>query len=325
MAARDRLNRAAPDPELSQALGGWCDWLTHERRMSPATLDAYQRDVAQCLEFLTDHHGETPTLDRLSGLTPGDIRAWLAWRVGRKTSHAANGRALSSLKSLARWLSRNSRARLDALAAIRTPRRRESLPRALSPTEAVRVTALAGNPGTAASQGDTPPWVDARDQAVLLLLYGCGLRIGEALGLARRIAPLGDSLAVTGKGGKDRLVPVLPVVAEAVAHYLRQCPWPLPPDGPLFVGLRGHRLQAAVIQKRMRSLRSDLGLPGNATPHALRHSFATHLLASGGDLRTIQELLGHASLSTTQRYTALDTGKLLEIYRKTHPSARAGS
>lgn len=198
---------------------------------------------------------------------------------------------------------------------LRTPRLPHGIPKALAEDEACDAIA-------AIEDADTAPWVGKRDRAMFTLLYGCGLRIGEALSLDRHQAPRGDTMAVTGKGNKQRLVPVLPAVAEAIADYLAACPHPLKPDDPLFVGVRGGRLQAGIVQRRMRDLRRELGLPETATPHALRHSFATHLLAGGGDLRTIQELLGHASLSTTQRYTAVDGGRLAAVYRDAHPRAR---
>ena len=251
-------------------------------------------------------------------LKTSDFRAWLARQAtaGRQRSTIAN--ALSVVRGFFRWLERNGYGANHAIRAVRSPKIPHAVPKALSIGEAADTVASAGDLA-ADSMND---WLALRDIAMLTLLYGAGLRIAEALSLQRRDAPKGDSITVTGKGNKERLVPILPVVREAIDAYVAACPWPLEPESPLFLGARGGPLRARVVQRQMQKLRGLLGLPDTATPHALRHSFATHLLAMGGDLRAIQELLGHASLSTTQRYTEVDAGRLLEEYRATHPRAR---
>jgi integrase/recombinase XerC len=303
------------EPALRAAVDEWAAWLVHEKRYSLHTLDGYRRDIAAFLRFLTEHNGYPPGIGELATLRLMDFRAWLARRQADGLSRASTARALAALRGLFRRLDRRGLAHNAAIGVLRTPRLPRSIPKALAQDEASDVIQAAGD-------AEREPWVIKRDIAMFTLLYGCGLRIGEALTLDRHQAPRGDAIVVTGKGNKQRLVPVLPAVAEAVADYLAACPHPLKPDDPLFVGVRGGRLQAGVVQRRMRELRRDLGLPETATPHALRHSFATHLLAGGGDLRTIQELLGHVSLSTTQRYTAVDGSRLAAVYRDAHPRAR---
>jgi integrase/recombinase XerC len=303
-------------PEAARAIGGWLDWLAAERRASPRTLDAYRRDVSQFLQFLALHIGGAPGLKALEDVKPADLRGFLAARRGRGVAHASNARALSSLRSLFRWLDRNRYAANHAVARIKSPKLPRGAPKPLTLPEA---EALIDGAGEDARE----PWIAARDSALFTLLYGCGLRIAEALDLTRRVLPLGEALTVMGKGRKERVVPVLPAVAEAVERYAALCPFAGGKTAPLFVGARGKRLQAGVVQKRMRDLRAALGLPDHATPHKLRHSFATHLLAGGGDLRAIQELLGHASLSTTQRYTDVDAAALLKAFDLAHPRAKA--
>jgi integrase/recombinase XerC len=285
--------------------------------MSEKTLDAYARDVRQFLGFLAGHLGGPPTLSRLARLAPQDVRAFMAARRAAGTGGRSLMRALAGVRSFARFLERNGKGRLAALAAVRAPKVPRSLPKPLPVAAAKRLAGADLRSGEARE-----PWILARDAAVLALLYGSGLRISEALGLKRRDLPgRGDAITVTGKGGKQRMVPVLPQVAQLIADYAALCPCDLPADGPLFVGARGKVLSPRIVQLVMERLRGVLGLPDSATPHALRHSFATHLLARGGDLRAIQELLGHASLSTTQIYTAVDTDRLLEVYRSAHPRA----
>ena len=305
----------AAEPAVAAAVAEWMAWLADERRYSAHTLEAYGRDVAGFLAFLAEHNGFVPGLADLTALRPADFRGWLAHCQRRGLSRASTARALSALRGLFHRLDRRGLVHNAAIGSLRTPRLPRPVPKALAEDEALDVLDTAG-------ESDVEPWVARRDVALLTLLYGCGLRIGEALALSRDQAPRDGVITVTGKGSKQRLVPVLPVVADAVAAYLASCPHRLKPDDPLFIGVRGMRLQAGVVQRRMRHLRRDLGLPETATPHALRHSFATHLLAGGGDLRTIQELLGHASLSTTQRYTAVDSGRLAAVYRDAHPRAR---
>lgn len=302
------------DAGLVAALDRWRRWLADERRLSPHTLDGYGRDVSAFLAFLTGHAGHLPGLDDLAALQPADIRSYLASRHGKlaKTSQA---RGLSALKSLFRFLDRQGLVHNAVFGVVRAPRLPISVPKPLGVEEALETLA-------AAADIQSEPWMAARDVALFSLLYGCGLRLGEALSLTRGTAPKGESMTITGKGRKQRLVPLLPAVTDAVAAYVAQCPFAGGADAPLFVGARGGPLNPGVVQRQMRRLRPVLGLPDTATPHALRHSFATHLLAGGGDLRTIQELLGHASLSTTQRYTAVDGAALSAIYDKAHPRAR---
>jgi len=319
MARPSGLSGGAPAaPDLTAAVQAWQDWLGLERRMSAHTLAAYRRDLAGFLGFLAGHLGGPPSLDELDALAPADLRAWLAARAGRGLARSSTARALSVVRGFFRWLQREGLAANPAVAAVATPRLPHAVPKALDVADAREAI-------DTAAELDQRPWVGKRDVAVLLLLYGCGLRIGEALALRRRDAPLPGqaALRVRGKGDKQREVPLLPVVARAIGDYLAACPYPLPADGPLFVSLGGDRpLGARQVQARLQQARSLLGLPESATPHALRHSFATHLLAAGGDLRAIQELLGHASLSTTQRYTAVDAGALLKAYERAHPRAR---
>ena len=305
------------DPALLAAVGRWRDWLAHERRCSAHTLDGYGRDLRSFLTFLAGHLGGPPTLADLERLKPLDFRAWLAARNADGLGRTSTARALSTLRGFFRYLEKQGIAANSAIGALRTPKVPHAVPKALAVADALDL--LESAPDLA-----DEPWIGLRDQALLTLLYGAGLRIGEALGLDRGQFPKGDAMTVRGKGGKDRVVPILPVVRDALAAYLAVCPYMGGDDTPLFLGVRGGRLAAGVAQARMRKLRALLGLGDTATPHALRHSYATHLLAGGGDLRTIQELLGHASLSTTQRYTDVDLGRLTAVYADAHPRARKG-
>ena len=287
--------------------------------MAPKTLEAYARDVRQFLGFLAEHLGGAPTLKRLARLTPADVRAFMAARRAGGIAGRSLMRSLAGMRSFGRFLEREGKGQVGALTAVRAPKIAKSLPKPLAAAAATRLA----DAGLRAGE-ERESWVLARDAAVLALLYGSGLRISEALGLRRSEMPApgrGDAITVTGKGNKQRMVPVLPRVLRAVADYLALCPYDLPADGPLFVGAKGGSLSPRIVQLAMARLRGALGLPDSATPHALRHSFATHLLSRGGDLRAIQELLGHASLSTTQIYTAVDAERLLEVYRATHPRA----
>jgi integrase/recombinase XerC len=290
--------------------------LGRERRLAALTLDAYERDTRQFFQFLTGHCGGPPGIADIKELRTADLRAYLAFRRSAGAGARTLGRGLAGIRSFLRFLERRGLANAAGAAALRAPRQPKSLPKPLTAADARRVV-------SAGEQLAEEPWIAARNAAVLTLLYGSGLRISEALGLSSGdLASPGDTvLRVTGKGGKTRLVPVLPVALQAVAEYRRLCPYHLDPKGLLFRGARGGALQPAIIQREMQKLRSALNLPATATPHALRHSFATHLLGRGGDLRTIQELLGHASLSTTQVYTGVDTARLLEIYEAAHPRA----
>ena len=303
--------------DLQAAVRDWQIWLRDEKRASRHTCLAYQRDLAHFLTFISGHLGQAPALAELSRLATTDFRAWLAARSAAGLQRTSTARALSSLRGFFRWLQRRGLAENTALTTLRTPKVPKAVPKALTAAEAEEAIA------TVAELSDDD-WVGKRDCAVLLLLYGCGLRIGEALGLTRGMAPKAgqDSLLVTGKGNKQRMVPLLPVVQAAIADYLAACPYGQDKDSPLFLGKRGGPLGPRQVQQRMRELRLLLGLPESATPHALRHSFATHLLAGGGDLRAIQELLGHASLASTQRYTEVDVAGLLDVYDRAHPRAR---
>ena len=304
-------------PDVAAELVRWLAYLESERRMSPKTVEAYSRDVRQFLAFLGEHLGRRASLAALARLAPLDIRAFMAARRADGISSRSLMRMLAGARSFARFLERNGKGKVGALAAVRAPKLPRTLPKPLAIPAAKRITDTDLRAGE-----EREPWILARDAAVLALLYGSGLRISEALSLKRKDGAGGrDAITVTGKGNKARMVPVLPQVAKLTAEYVALCPYELPADGPLFVGAKGGVLSPRIIQLAMARLRGALGLPETATPHALRHSFATHLLARGGDLRAIQELLGHASLSTTQIYTAVDTERLLEVYRSAHPRA----
>jgi integrase/recombinase XerC len=308
---------ASADESIALQMSRWLTHLRAERRLSPKTLEAYARDLRQCLDFLCLHWGERVTLARFAALETTDIRAFMAMRRADEVAGRSLMRTLAGLRSFGRFLEREGKGKLGALSAIRAPKVAKSLPKPIQMDAAKR---LADADERAGETRDT--WVLARDAAVMALLYGSGLRISEALGLKRRDVPRpgeGDVLIVTGKGNKTRMVPVLHNVLTLIAEYVALCPYPLPAEGPIFVGARGGPLSPRIIQLAMERLRGALGLPDSATPHALRHSFATHLLSRGGDLRAIQELLGHASLSTTQVYTGIDTERLLEVYTSAHP------
>jgi integrase/recombinase XerC len=304
-------------PEVAAEVRRWLGHLGAERRMSAKTCEAYRRDVHQFLAFLAEHLGHRVTLSGLSRLAPADVRAFMAARRAQGIGGRSLMRGLAGARSFARFLERDHKGKVAALSAVRAPRIQKTLPKPLAVAAARRITDTELRAGE-----EREPWVLARDAAVLALLYGSGLRISEALGLKPKdVAGGRDSLTVTGKGNKARMVPVLPQVAALIADYMALCPYDLPPDGPLFVGQKGGPLSPRILQLAMERLRGALNLPDTATPHALRHSFATHLLARGGDLRSIQELLGHASLSTTQIYTEVDSERLLAAYRSAHPRA----
>jgi integrase/recombinase XerC len=299
---------------LTQALQ---DWLAHERALNGAavnTIKAYQTDVLAYLAFLSQHHGGAEGVAALARITLTDMRSWMAHERARGLQARSLARALSAVKSFTRWLAEREGFEPTAVLSARAPKFQRKLPRPLAETAA---RAMIDTVELQARE----PWAALRDTAVVTLLYGCGLRISEALSLTGQDYPIGPSLRITGKGGKERMVPVIPAARDAVAAYVQAAPFPLDPDGPLFRGTRGGPLNPRLIQKVMEQARLQLGLPATATPHAMRHSFATHLLTAGGDLRAIQELLGHASLSTTQGYTAVDQARLMEVYARTHPSA----
>ncbi|WP_337187437.1 tyrosine recombinase XerC [Phenylobacterium sp.] len=300
-----------------QARAAWLEHLAHERRASPRTLEAYGFAAARYLAFLQRHRGEALRAADLGGIAASEIRAWLAHLRGgdRPLSPRSVSQALSAIRTFHRFLDRRYDIPNAALTLVRGPKVKPGAPRPVSEDQA---RGLLAEPGLDPDRAD---WETARDEAVLTLLYGCGLRISEALSLRRRDAPLGDLLRITGKGGKTRIVPVLPAVRRAIDIYVADLPLVLPPDDALFRAPRGGPLSPRHVQATVQRLRSRLGLSDSATPHALRHSFATHLLGAGADLRSIQELLGHASLSTTQRYTEVDAAALLGAYAAAHPRA----
>jgi integrase/recombinase XerC len=309
---------APANAALASTAQSWLAGLTGERQLSSHTIEAYARDLRQFILFLAAHFGEAPGLATFAALTPQDLRAFMASRRMDGTTSRSLLRQLAGLRSFARYLEREGHAKAAVFTAIRTPKTARSLPKPLIPEAARALTRTESRAGD-----EAPPWILARDAAVLGLLYGAGLRISEALSIKRSNAPIKgmDVLTVLGKGKKTRSVPVIAPVQEAIAAYLGLCPYVLTPEGPLFVGAKGGPLSPRIIQLVVERLRGALGLPDSATPHALRHSFATHLLSRGGDLRSIQELLGHASLSTTQIYTAVDHTRLLDAYRTAHPRA----
>ncbi|BBU60851.1 tyrosine recombinase XerC [Methylosinus sp. C49] len=307
---------AAPDI-VAEALA-WLEHLAGERRASRHTLDAYARDARFFLAFLAEHKGAPADAAILSALAPADIRAFMARRRTEGLENRSLLRALAAVRSLMRFLEKKGLAKTDVFGAVHAPKKPHSLPKALSVADARDLTRAETRAGEARE-----PWVLARDAAALALLYGAGLRISEALSIERDGAPIGavDRIAITGKGGKTRVVPVIEPVRRAIEEYISLCPYQLA-GGPLFVGARGGPLSPRILQLAVERMRGALGLPASATPHALRHSFATHLLGRGGDLRSIQELLGHASLSTTQIYAAVDKNRLLDAWRSAHPRGR---
>ncbi len=304
----------ALNPASSAALN---DWLANAAALGSAaekTLTAYRTDLLGFLAFQAEHLGGAPAPRDLAGLGLTDIRAWMAHERGRGVSARSLARSLSAVKGFYRWLSDRDGFDATAVLAVRSPKFHRKLPRPVSPDAARNLIS------TVAIQHDEP-WIAARDTAVVTLLYGLGLRISEALSLTGQDYPLGTSIRIKGKGGKERMVPVLPVARQAVDDYVKLCPFDPVTNGPLFRGARGKALNPRIVSGLVASVRMQLGLPATVTPHALRHSFATHLLAAGGDLRAIQELLGHASLSTTQAYTAVDATHLEQVYRAAHPRA----
>ncbi|MBT3070186.1 tyrosine recombinase XerC [Rhodomicrobium sp. Az07] len=306
-------------PDVRHAVAGWLAYLRDARRYADNTLEAYERDARQFLAHLAGRDARPVTLARLNALTPHDFRSFLADRRDEGAQSRSLSRTLSALRSLFRTLERTGALQNRSILAVALPKLPPRLPKPVTEAKAKEVLDEAALDGELSAH----PWTGARDQAVLLLLYGSGLRISEALGLNRKDAPLGprDVLRIKGKGGRERLAPVLPVAQTAIADYIEQCPHTLEPQGPLFVGVKGGRLSPRIVQLLLARLRNNLALPATATPHALRHSFATHLLSRGADLRVIQELLGHASLSTTQGYTAVDRDRLFQAYSKAHPRA----
>ncbi|WP_435259877.1 tyrosine recombinase XerC [Thioclava sp. FR2] len=301
-------------PQLRDALQTWGEQLSGVHGRAANTVKAYTTDVAGFLSFLAQHRGGTEGLASITTLSQTDLRAWMAHERARGVSARSLARGLSAVKNFTAWAADRSGADATTVLSARAPKYKRKLPRPLSEDAAQQMI------DTVADYA-SEDWIAARDQAVVTLLYGCGLRISEALGLTGAAQNLPEVLRITGKGGKTRMVPVVPVAKQAVAEYAHLCPYDLTDDAPLFRGLRGGPLNARLIALVMEKARISLGLPSTATPHAMRHSFATHLLSAGGDLRSIQELLGHASLSTTQAYTAVDAARLMEVYEKSHPRA----
>ncbi len=302
-------------PDILNALSSWRDWLGGERRAAAHTLEAYQTDLNSFFKFLCGYKGERVKLAALADVSIGDFRSWLAWLAGEGAQASSRARALAGVRSFFRWLDRSGRLHNPAIGLLRAPKTLKRLPRPVTEESAREIVALAKN-------GPEEGWIGLRDEALFTLLYGAGLRISEALGL--RWSDLGgkERLVVTGKGSKQRIVPLLPIIRETLEKYRAALPYAARERDFVFLGARGEALNPGVAQRQLRKLRRDLGLPENVTPHALRHSFATHLLADGADLRSLQELLGHSSLSTTQVYTKIESVQLAETYRAAHPRAR---
>ncbi len=305
----------AADGKLATTIEEWQNWLLSEKRCSRNTASGYGRDLSSFLNFLNDYRSRTPSLDMLNKLEITDFRAFMAERARNGVGRSSVARNLSTLRNFFRFLERNAILSNAAISVIRSPHLSKPLPKALTKEQALSVIR------TARSLQKTD-WLGQRDVAFVTMLYGCGLRIGEALALDVKDKPTGEAMTVFGKGAKERVVPVLPLVVDTVNAYLKSRPDGAPANSPLFIGARGERVDPGVMQRQIRRIRFELGLPDTVTPHALRHSFATHLLIGGADLRTIQELLGHESLSTTQRYTGLDQTKLMQVYKKSHPRAK---
>ena len=301
--------------DLANAVAKWQDWLTHERRAAKNTIASYQFDLANLFSFLNGYHGQQVNLTLLAKLTLGDFRSWLAHNATEERVAPSRARAVAGVRNFFRWLDRTGQMHNNAIELLKLPKMQRRLPRPVTEIQAGDIVALSKNV-------PDESWVGARDEALFTLLYGAGLRIGEALSLTHADIADKERLVVTGKGNKQRRVPVLPIVRETLEKYLAVCPYAANANDPVFVGVRGEKLNPAVAQRHLRTLRRQLNLPDSVTPHALRHSFATHLLASGADLRSLQELLGHSSLSTTQLYTQVDAQQLSKAYKAAHPRAK---
>lgn len=302
-------------PDLDLALARWREWLADEKRAAAHTVESYQSDLAHFLNFLSEYRGGKTRLSDLAGVSLMGFRAWLAQMAHENIGAASRARALAGVRNFFRWLDKTGQLHNPAIDLLRAPKTPKRLPRPLSEDSAQEVVALAKNVPHAA-------WIGLRDQALFTLLYAAGLRISEALALTHKDLVQKERIVVTGKGNKQRSVPLLPIVQETLATYLESCPYAGGGNDPVFVGARGEVLNPGVAQRQLRQLRRDLNLPDTVTPHALRHSFATHLLASGADLRSLQELLGHSSLSTTQLYTRIESVQLAATYRAAHPRAK---
>jgi integrase/recombinase XerC len=301
-----------PHP-ASALVAQWASYLAHDRRRSPHTVRAYVGTAHRLIEFLGQYRGELIEAAALTDIAAADLRAFLAARRNSGLGAASAARELSGVRAFLTYAAEQQDT-VPQVPRTRAPRRPKTLPRPAAPDEAVALVEDAGAFGS-------EPWIGARDLAILLLLYGAGLRVSEALSLTARDLPIGESIRVTGKRSKTRIVPVVPAVREAIGDYVRQCPYRIVNESPLFLGARGGALNGDLVRRAVRAARTRLGLPHTLTPHALRHSFATHLLARGADLRSLQELLGHASLSSTQIYTKVDAAHLLDVYRHAHPRA----
>ena len=300
--------------DLAEKLLKWDEYLRFEKQVSKHTLRAYGADVGHFVNFLFDHFGKEPGLNDLSEVSIRDFRGWMSKKAMEGTSNASRARSLSGIKNFLSWLDKRGIMHNAAISTVRSPKLPHKLPRPLHETQALDMINNAG-------MLEKEDWVSKRNVALFMLLYGCGLRINEALSLNLGDFPRDGFLRVIGKGNKERQVPVLPLVEQTLADYIAECPFPGEQSRPIFLGARGKRLNQGVAQRAMRDVRGMLGLPENATPHALRHSFATHLLQNGANLREIQELLGHASLSTTQRYTEINAEEMMRIYNAAHPRA----
>ena len=311
---QDRPEHPLNAASLDTLAATWLASLANARRLSPHTVRAYAATMERFGDFLSGHLGGTATPAAMAALAPADFRAFLSQRRGDGLANVSVAREVSALRTFLEWARRHHGVACDGIAGLKSPKVPRRVPRPVSPTDASGLIAAVGDDAR-------HPWTAARDTAVLLLLYGAGLRIAEALSLTGAVLPLGDTITVNGKRNKTRQVPLLPVVAEAIMAYVALTPWPPDRAAPLFRGMRGGALDPGIVRSAIRAARPALGLPETATPHALRHSFATHLLARGADLRSIQELLGHASLSSTQIYTAIDAAQLLDVYRNAHPRA----
>lgn len=312
MIKQDKLALCADD--LADKLVKWHNYLNVEKQLSPHTLRAYSTDAEHFISFLFNHLGKRPGLDDLSQISLRDFRSWMSRKAMEGTSNASRARSLSGIKNLLTWLDKQGIMHNAAINTVRSPKLPHKLPRPLHEDQAMEII----------DQADTlevEDWIGKRNKALFILLYGSGLRINEALSLNIEHLPRDGFMRVLGKGNKERQVPVIQIVETTINEYLELCPYAKDKERPLFLGSRGKRLSQGVAQRAMRNLRGALGLPGNATPHAFRHSFATHLLQNGANLREIQELLGHSSLSTTQRYTEVNAEEMMRIYKNAHPRA----
>ncbi|MFK7839734.1 MAG: tyrosine recombinase XerC [Bdellovibrionales bacterium] len=312
MLTQDTLATCAPD--LSHTLEKWIDYLRVEKQVSKHTFRAYTSDVNNFITFMRDHTGKTPCIGDIADVKIADLRSWMSQKSINGASNASRARSLSGVKNFLNWADKNGIMHNAAIHVMRSPKLGHKLPRPLFENQALKIL-------DNADLLTAEDWIGMRDRALFTLLYGCGLRINEALNLDIKDMPEDGFIRVIGKGSKERIVPVIDLVTTAITQYLDQCPYPVTKDSPIFLGARGARLNQGIAQKSMRQIRSVLGLPETATPHAFRHSFATHLLQNGANLREIQELLGHSSLSTTQRYTEINAEELLRIYKNAHPRA----